>query len=156
MDVKIRKAFDNELKTIQNLNYQLFEHDLVYDPLLKMDWPYTEGSEYFKKRISGEEGVCFVAEVDGRIVGYLAGDLIKPYSYRTIRQQTELENTLVIEEYRSNGIGKLLIDEFVKWSKERGAERIKVSASSGNSLAIQFYKGAGFADYATELEFEVN
>lgn len=152
----IRKAQESELKTIQDLNYELFVHDHPYDSTLHMNWPYEElGEKYFRDRISGKEGICIVAEVHDEVVGYLAGAMIKPYSYREIKKESELENTLVIEKFRGHGVGEDLFKEFVKWSKEQGAERIKVSASAENSGAIKFYKRVGFIPYAAELEYEI-
>lgn len=156
MDIVIRKTRDDELKTIQDLNYQLFVHDKIYDPLIDMKWPYeTEGTNYFKSRIKGENGVCFVAEIDSVIVGYLAGGIAKPYSYRRIKTEAELENTLVVEEYRHRGIGEKLFNEFMNWCKAKGAEIIKVNASTDNLNAISFYKKVGFKAYSSELEYVV-
>lgn len=156
MNVIIRKAKEEELRTIQELNHELFLHDKEFDSSLNMRWPFEKiGEEYFKDRISGKEGVCFVAVVDGEIVGYLAGGMRKPYSYRTVKVQSELENTLVKENFRGKGIGEKLFREFVKWSRKMGAERITVSASFDNRNAIKFYKKVGFEDYATELEYEI-
>ena len=155
-EVIIRKAREDELKIVQELNHDLFLHDQEYDPFLNMDWSFGEQAEkYYKDAISGKDGVCFVAEVDGRVVGYLAGGMIKPYRYRTIKKQSELGDTLVKESSRGQGIGEKLFNEFLKWSREQGAERIKVSASSKNSGAIKFYERVGFTPYATELEYEI-
>lgn len=155
-EVVIRKAREDELKVVQELNHRLFLHDEEYDSFLDMNWSFGKaGTEYFKRRIAGKDGVCFVAELDGEIVGYLAGGLIKPYSYRTIKKQTELENTLVKEGYRGRGIGEKLFKKFVVWSRERGAQRIKVSASAENLRAIKFYRRTGFVPYASELEYGI-
>ena len=62
MDIVIRKAHKDELGTIQDLNYKLFLWDYERDPTLNINWPYEKaGEEYFKDKISGEKGVCFVA-----------------------------------------------------------------------------------------------
>lgn len=140
---------------MQDLNYQLFVHDQEYDPLLKMRWPYEEGEAYLAKRVSGEEGVCFVAEHDGIIIGYLCGGMMSPHNYRTIKKEAELENTLVAEEYRSQRIGEQLFEQLIGWAKEQGAEKILVSAAAQNLGAIKFYRRVGFEDYATELEFTI-
>ena len=152
----IRKARENELKMIQDLNHQLFLHDEEYDPSLNMNWPFEKiGEDYFKDKLDGKRGICLVAEVDGNIVGYLAGGMIEPYSYRTVKKESELENTLVKEEFRGEGIGEELFKEFIKWSKEQGAEKIKVSASANNIGAIKFYQRVGFVPYANELEYDI-
>lgn len=152
----IRKPYLHELGVIQELNAQLFIHDSSYDPFLNMQWPFEKtGEEYFRNKISGKSGVCFVAEKEGEIVGYLAGGMITPYSYRTIKKQAELENILVKDDERGKNIGESLVQAFIAWCKEHEAERIKVSAAAENSGAIQFYQRVGFVSYATELEYEL-
>src|SRR3989344_7039552 len=153
-DLVIRKAKSEDLKAIQKLNHQLFIHDQEFDSFLNMNWAFEEGENYFKDKISGK-GVCFIAEMGGEAVGYLAGGLMRPYSYRTIKKMTELENTLVKEEFRGQRIGEKLFEKFVGWSKQTGAERIKVSTSTSNSRGIKFYERVGFSPYAIELEYGI-
>lgn len=77
MNVLIRRAELNDLKNIQDLNHKLFLWDLDRDPALNTSWPYEEAGEYyFRKRISREVGVCFVADYQGRILGYVAGRIL--------------------------------------------------------------------------------
>ncbi len=154
--VVVRKAHLEDLKTVQYLNHQLFEHDHEYDPLLKMSWPYdSEGTAFFTKRIAGEEGVCFVAELQGNIVGYMCGGIMQPHCYRMIKKEVELENTLVSEHYRGQRIGEKLFVSLTAWAREQGAERIFVSAAARNHGAIRFYRRVGFEDYATDLELDL-
>jgi GNAT superfamily N-acetyltransferase len=152
-EILIRKAHPEELKIIQDLNHQLFLFDYERDPDLNVQWPYEkDGEEYFRKMIDGEIGVCFVAEVEGKVVGYLAGcgELETP-SYRPVKR-AELENMFVIEEYRGAGVGTKLANEFIDWSHSKGVQHIFVSAYAGNERAIKFYQKAGFKPYAFELE----
>ena len=155
-EIIIRKAKEAELKVVQELNHELFLHDRDYDPFLNMNWSYEKQAEdYYKDMIAGKDGVCFVAEVGGKIVGYLAGAIVVPYRYRNIKRQSELGDTLVKEAFRGRGIGEKLFKEFVKWSNEQEVERIKVSASFDNLGAIKFYKRVGFVPYSLELEYEI-
>jgi len=154
--VVIRKAKEDDLKDIQELSQQLFIHDQEFIPYLDMNWSYEGiGVNYFKDKISGKTGVCFIADVDGKIVGYLTGGLVKSDSWRTIVKMTELDSMIVADKFRGQKIGKILFEQFMKWSKSIKAERIKVRASAGNFNAIKFYEKIGFVQYATELEQEV-
>src|SRR3989338_1067287 len=104
MDVAIRKAKEEELRMIQELNHQLFLYDKEYDPSLNTSWSFEQfGEDYFRDRISGKGGVCFAAEVNGELILYLSGGMMRPYSYRTIKKMSELENTLVKEDFRGQG-----------------------------------------------------
>ncbi|MDR0591121.1 MAG: GNAT family N-acetyltransferase [Candidatus Nomurabacteria bacterium] len=151
-DFKIREATIDDLKMVQDLNYKLFVSDSSSDPLLNLDWPYEEGGEkYFRSAILDDDRCCFVAEVKGKVVGYLAGVL----RVRTICRkvvQAELDNTLVEQEYRSKGIGKKLAEEFFAWSKRKNAQKIFVSAYAKNERAVSFYKSVGFEPYSVGLE----
>ncbi len=156
MKIDIRNAKTEELKAVQDLNYALFESDRPHDPLLAMDWPYTEGEAYFRGAISGETGVCFVAEVEGKLVGYLVGSIkLGDFSYRPIKR-TELENMFVKAEFRSQGIGAKLARAFLEWSCDNGAKRSFVQAYAPNEKAIAFYQKLGFVPYVLELETKLD
>jgi GNAT superfamily N-acetyltransferase len=152
MDIVIRKAHKDELGTIQDLNYKLFLWDYERDPTLNINWPYEKaGEEYFKDKISGEKGVCFVATVDNVIVGYLAGYVQENIpAYDTIRR-SELDNIFVEEAYRGEGIGRQLVQTFLEWSTANGVTRTMVSAYFLNEKAIMFYKKVGFEPLTLKL-----
>ncbi|MES2631034.1 MAG: GNAT family N-acetyltransferase [Patescibacteria group bacterium] len=153
MEITIRKATINELKTIQDLNYKLFLWDFERDTNLNIEWPYQEaGENYFRRRITGEHGVCFVAERNGRIIGYVAGSVKKEIDKPDTILRSELENIYVEEDSRSKGAGKLLTEELIKWCKKNGAKSILVEAYHHNLDAIKFYENTGFRPYSTKLE----
>ena len=54
----------------------------------------------------------------------------------------------LFEEYRSKGIGKVLIAEAEKYVKENGAECIYVDTYAKNSGAIRFYTKCGYTPVA--------
>lgn len=153
MNIITRKAEISDLKLIQDLNYQLFSHDQGFESDLNMDWPYREGESYFRDKINGSHGVCFVAEIENQIVGYLAGgirlgeDWLKP-------KRAEIENMFTKEEFRRCGVGKTLITSFIKWSKAQGVQRVVANAFYGNNEGIEFYKKVGFASYDISLELK--
>ncbi len=152
-NVNIRKAKIEELKTVQDLNRDLFVSDGPRDKYLNHNWPYEGGKEYFSKRITDGNSICLVAEIDNEIVGYLAGAVMEVESWRPVKR-TELENMFVKEEFRSKGVGAKLVNEFFNWSKTKGVERSLVVAYATNEKAIKFYQKMGFDPESVSLEIE--
>lgn len=153
INVKIRKAREDELKIVQGLNEELFLFDSSYDDALKMEWPYKEeGAQYFRSKISGKDGICLIAEVNGRVIGYLAGKLNNPVNYR-LYKRAELETIFIKEGFRGRGVGTKLVKEFLKWAKENGTDRVFVSAYFYDDKASSFYKKMGIAPL--DLYFEI-
>ncbi len=155
MKVRIRRAKRNELKVIQDLNHELFLSDKDRDKFLNFNWPYDEGKRYFLKRITDPACICLVADVRGKIIGYLAGSVREVESWRPVKR-TELENMLVKPEFRSGGIGSKLVEGFLKWSKAKKVNRALVVAYATNIKAVEFYRRNGFVDESIMLEIKIN
>ena len=157
MDVVIKKATLDDLKTVQKLNLKLFEKEhKEYDSLLNMDRTFSiEGIKYYQNRISKEDGCVLIAIVNNKIVGYLCGGMSKWEAYRHLPLVAELENTFVLEEFRSQWIGCKLYNTFVKWCTKKNGGKIRVQASAQNEWAIRFYRNNNFKDYALILETDL-
>jgi ribosomal protein S18 acetylase RimI-like enzyme len=157
MDIKIRRAELSDLAKIQELNLELFKKERQeYDETLDEKWTFSEaGTKFFSNMVNDENNCAFVAEKDGRIIGYLAGSINKNHSWRKINKKAELENMFVLQEYRGQGFGGELVKNLKDWCKEKGVEKISVSASAANLDAIKFYKKQGFYEYDIALEMDV-
>jgi len=149
--VTVRLAKAEELKQVQELNYQLFLSDARHFDDLNVHWPYEEGERYFRDRIAGKGGVCLVAEKGGKVVGYVMGGWSHLNFSAYKGKRAELENICVSEADRSHGVGALLVDAFFGWCKRSGATHVMVDAYAPNLKAIKFYKTQGFSPYSTVL-----
>lgn len=143
----IRRAEVNEVEIIQNLNNELINYEMEqgFDSYIE-DWALGEESkEYFLDLIQNQFVV--VAEIEGVIVGYLAGSIYNDLSYSYYEGLTaEANNMFVKAEYRAYGIGRKLMNSFVDWCKQNKAKRVMVTASSKNERTIKFYQNCGFED----------
>lgn len=151
--VEIREANINDFKKIQNLNNELFKFEYnKFDNSLKVGWPYQEeGKNYFIDMI--ENNKVYVAIINNEIIGYLAGQIGVDKPCIT-RFTAEIDNMYIKNEYRKNGIGKLLIDRFKEYCEEKEVERIIVTAFHGNINAIEFYRKSGFSSYELTLKLD--
>ena len=156
--ITIRKARPNDLTNILRLNLDLFKKEYKeYDKKLNLKWTYGKtGKAYFKKKISEKNGFAFVAENEGKIIGYLCGSIRKsPYDYRIISRYAELDNMIIEKKFRGREIGERLVLEFLKWCKIKKTNVISVNASAQNENGIKFYRKMGFKDYSLTLEIKV-
>lgn len=155
MNISIRKAIADDLQSVISLSDELTQADLPYDKDVDVNWSNTEkGMKYFKQKIAGKSGVCFVAEYDGSIVGYLTASVKDVPSYRLVTV-VDLENIVVSGELRSKGVGKILMNAFLGWAREQKAHKVSVSVYSANKKGIAFYVREGFIPYDTTLEMPI-
>lgn len=153
-EIIIRKATINDLKTIQELNNELFKLEKEnYDSTLVENWPLSnDGKEYFEDLIKNH--YVIVATLNQEIVGYLAGTINERGSYEEI-QYGELNNMFIGEEFRGYGTGRKLVNNFKEYCKSKSINNIKVVASFKNQNAINFYKNNGFNEFNLTLTTKV-
>lgn len=146
MNIEIKKAKQEDLESIQELNHKLFELEYQYfDNTLNVGWTYEKaGEDYFKDII--KNGIVLLAIVDNQIVGYLSGSISK------INSESKLDNMFIIENYRKYGIGSKLINEFKSYCLTKGIDNIKVSTYAKNKNAITFYLKNGFEEWDITLK----
>lgn len=152
MDLKVRRATINDLTEIQRLNHDLFLHDHKFDPALNNHWPLSKnGEKYFRQAITNNKYLALVAQSEKKIVGYLVGLIWNPWPSRPVKT-AELDNMLVVPNFRGKGVGTTLVNEFIKWCKKRGIKSVVVMAYTGNRRALNFYCQHKFSDLSFRLE----
>ena len=83
---------------------------------------------------------CFVAEVTNQVVGMA---LYYP-RYSTWKGPTfHLEDLIVTEPMRGNGIGTQLYNAFLKHAYNKGVKRVEWAVLDWNLPAIEFYQKSG-------------
>lgn len=122
-----------------------------YDTDLDLNWAQSEkGKTYFTQLVNNSDALCLIAEDGDKKIGYLAASP-KEIDYRNSKY-FEIENMGVNPEYRSQGIGKLLMQKCFEWAKSRGFQKAFVTSYIQNTKAVDFYKSNGFEAIDISLE----
>jgi GNAT superfamily N-acetyltransferase len=108
---------------------------------------------FAEKKVANTGGVKLVAEIDGVVVGHLfltwekhgacVRDDVKAYGY--------VSELFVREAHRGHGIGRALLLEAERLTKERGFSHMLLGVLNGNAVAERAYARFGFKTYATDL-----
>jgi len=98
-------------------------------------------AEWFREPKPGE--ALFVAELDGRPAG--CAYLVTLVDYFNERPHAHLSVLAVAAEAEGKGVGSALLDCSEAWARERGSDRLTLSALVTNSRARGIYERRGFA-----------
>lgn len=135
-DVTIRFAVESDVTTILDFirglaEYEKLTHEVVVDENILRD------SLFGIRRVSE----ILIAEFQGKAAGFAL--FFHNYSTFLGKPGIYLEDLFVKPEFRSKGIGKLLLTYLVKLASERGCGRVEWSVLDWNEPAIKFYKSLG-------------
>jgi GNAT superfamily N-acetyltransferase len=132
MSISIRRAVKEDCPRLLELVKELALYERAPDEV-------TVTLDHFTKSGFGENPVwwTFVAEKEGVILGFA----LYYIRYSTWKGQAMyLEDIIVTEKARGQGIGKLLFDRLIEEAKEKGFKRIVWQVLEWNEPAINFYK----------------
>ena len=87
-------------------------------------------------------GAIWVAESDGRLVGYLIAVLVLSVEHRGL--MAEIDEFFVLPEARSRGVGRQLLAAAETALAARGCVRLQLQLGVANSDARAFYQRRGY------------
>ena len=114
----------------------------------------AKAREFTEEKFLGDRKTAYVAEHDGKIVGVMFGTLDSDYEYFR-NDYADLVALYVYPEYQGMGIGTALKDIFVRWAKEKEADRFVVGVLKDNAKARKVYESWGGRLSAHEQDFVV-
>lgn len=107
----LANKYSSEVKTMDN-------HPLCIETLM----------QNMAATLMSPDGYMSLLEVDGKIVGGLWGILTnQPWSATKFAQDV----IIFVDSSHRNGSGLLLIKDWIKWAKDKGAKEVYLSTASG-------------------------
>ena len=122
--MELRKANPNDVSAIEEIEALSFP-----DP-----WSRKDLMSY----ICSEDGMCFVAVDNNRVIAYLVGRIIAP--------EGEIYRIATTPELRGRGIGYRLLSYSLKTMRGRGLETTFLEVRSQNAPALALYRAYGFEE----------
>jgi GNAT superfamily N-acetyltransferase len=132
MEINIRSAVKEDCARLLELIRELAEYE-------KAPQEVTVTMEHFVESGFGNQPVwwALVAEVDGQVEGF-AMYYIRYSTWKG--QRMYLEDLIVTEKMRGQGLGKKLFDQLIMEAKEKQFNGIVWQVLEWNEPAINFYK----------------
>lgn len=101
-----------------------------------MPWPAST----FIKDIESTRSVCYVARIEGKLVGYAVGWLVP--------NELHVGNLAIDLPFRRRGIGSRLLSVLLDLASAKGIGRTTLEVRASNAKAISLYRKFGFKEVA--------
>jgi GNAT superfamily N-acetyltransferase len=108
---------------------------------LGYDYPEEKTKEKLRLVLSLPTDRIFVAELDGKLAGYIHLSAYECIYFESLKNILAL---VVDVNYRNQGIGRQLILAGEEWAKETGSKGIRLSSGFNRTDAHQFYQHCGY------------
>lgn len=137
-EVEIRQMEIDDVAAVYHLGEELFTSEKF--PILYRTWDPYEVTDYF----TTESDYCLVAEIDGRIVGFVLANTVekegtawKTYGY--------LSWIGVAPDFQGTNLGQRLYNRLEDILQDEGVRMVIADTEAENIKAIEFFKAMGFS-----------
>ena len=144
-ELNIRRACERDMPVINKLLYEVSKvHSDARPDLFKSGTKkYNDGE--LKNIIADDSTPVFVAETDGRVLGY-AFCIHKQFTDDNILTDIKtlyIDDLCVDEAARGKHIGRALYDYVLNYAKKAGCYNVTLNVWADNKSAMRFYEKIG-------------
>ncbi|WP_339296617.1 GNAT family N-acetyltransferase [Paenibacillus sp. FSL W7-1279] len=122
-------------------NSKFYELVLLFNVEFESSNPNYVNLDNIEKLLKNPNFVCFVATIDGKVVGGLTGFELEMYDREG--SSMYIYDLAVINKCQRKGIGSRLVYEMIEYCKSKSIKELFVQADSVDQHAIKFYKKIG-------------
>jgi len=131
--------------------------DLDAIAYLSEQWGYPTSHEKMSRGLreilQNTDHRIFVLQQEQEITGWIHGI----YSFRVASDPfIEIAGLVVDSRYRRRGIGKLLVEEIVRWAKARDCSLVRVRCQIARKEANLFYSDIGFKEIKQQKVYDLS
>ncbi|HJW71323.1 MAG TPA: GNAT family N-acetyltransferase [Geothrix sp.] len=121
----------------------------------ELGYPSTEGDlvERLASVLGKDDHLVFVAEQDGKVVGWL-------HAFVALRIESpafaEIAGLVVARSARGEGLGQQLVQAASAWARLKGLQKLRVRSNVARKESHDFYTRIGFEPLKTQLVYALN
>lgn len=152
--VRLRTATPEDRDAVIDLIHalNLFEADLTGDRKRHRAAAVAYYGDLMS-RLAQRNGRVVLAETDGLIVAAMGFSLDEDAAYITddVRHHGTVTDLIVSEDWRGRGVGRILLAEAERLTRQAGHKRLTIGVLAANAAAERTYRTFGFEPYVSIL-----
>ena len=139
MEITIREMTVDDALSVKDLSWQL-GYPLSID----------ETVQNIKAVVTSAERVAFVAEYNGKIVGWIGASQAVMIE---VMPHCEINGLVIDKDFQGKSVGKFLIEKVKEWARKKGNKKLSLHCNVKRAEAHQFYFHIGFKDLKQQTNF---
>ena len=154
----IREYDDADAQQLEECFVELQDNERRIDAYLADSRSVSKSYlEYMFGRCAETAGKVFVAEVDGRVAGFVSvwakvkAKVVEEREY----EYAYVSDLVVLAKYRGRGLGRSLLLKAEGYAAGQGARLLRIGVLARNEVARGLYRSCGFEDRVVEMSKEL-
>lgn len=106
----------------------------------------------FRQRLARPRSVALVAEVEGELAGFIAGNIERNQPDRLPEEHATVGYLWVEDRFRRRGIARALFERVADWARAQdGVAHFEMAVLTADAAAAGFWRSIGFSPFIERL-----
>ncbi len=142
--ILIREAEAGDAEDIAKMMARLKKLNEEFETQFKVvDELDKKALDYTNKVIKSEKSIITVAEINGKVGGFIKADIVDRIFYQP-KSELRITDFYIMPEFRRNGLGKKILTDLTDRASKNGIKMITAEFPALNLIGLNFYKKSGF------------
>ncbi len=153
MSISIRLYQSSDLEALKRLTVESFGGVTLEENVEQAlgilhghDWRWRK-ARHIEEDVAANPAGIFVAESEGRIVGYITTVIDREAG------KGRIPNLAVTADFRNRGLGRQLIEHALDYFRREGLAYAMIETMAQNSAGHHLYTSCGFVEVARQVHF---
>jgi ribosomal protein S18 acetylase RimI-like enzyme len=149
----LRPFQSSDLEELRRITVEGFEGiaidqnvEKALGPVGKQDWRWRK-ARHVDEDVEANAAGVFVAEEDGKILGYISTLLDREAG------KGRIPNLAVDHEARGKGVGRRLIEHAVDYFRQQGMTFVMIETMVNNPVGQHLYPSCGFVEIGRQIHY---
>jgi len=155
MSIVIRPFQPGDLEALQRITIESFD-GASFDQIVETEFGALNGHDWrwrkarqIEEDVKANAGGVFVAEVEGRIVGYITTHLDRAAG------KARIPNLAITAPARGQGLARQLIQHALAYLRHEGLAYAMIETMAGNQAGEHLYPACGFVEIGRQIHFGI-
>ncbi|MGG1684271.1 N-acetyltransferase family protein [Pseudalkalibacillus sp. NRS-1564] len=155
MEIEVREANLDDFEKIKPIHKEVHDLHTKGRPDKYKPTKSTLDKDYYKGLVESKESRVYVIEHTGEVIAFTFLSKQETPDRETIvkNEYVFMEDFGVSNYFRENGLGKMLFNKAIEFTKEIGATSLELGVWEFNETAIKFYESMGMKTQARKMEY---
>jgi ribosomal protein S18 acetylase RimI-like enzyme len=153
MNIRLRSYQPSDLGELKRITVEAFD-GIALDQMVQAkigalpgpDWRWRK-ARHVDDDVAATPAGIFVAESDGRILGYISTRLDRETN------KGRIPNLALVPEARGHGLGRRLIEHALEYFRREGMTFAMIETMAANEVGNHLYPACGFVEVARKVHF---
>ena len=152
-EVKVRSATPEDGRALFGAWQRAREHNASVDRrIVPVPISQPEFIADFEQMLSRKTSAAFVAELGGRLIGFVSGGVESNQPDRLPQRHATIGYLYVDEGYRRRGIARALFEAVARWAQQvDGVSHFEMTVITADEAAAAFWRSIGFSPFISRL-----